>query len=316
MFGLNMILRQSFVLTLMSMVVSASYAASPFLLPEQFDVDVRTSSISIQSGIAGDHFYASSRNFKTEFAVTAPDGTTKQVPAAVELKKLSLFETDVSQRGTYFIQTANTALLPTRYALIDGQWLRVMQPRPMAGMKAEPKKEDAQKEAPKHIEKDVAVKPEAVKAEPAKAPTSILESKLPADAQIIVSNMLNQAATYATKGAPSPIVGFTGKGFEVRPITHPSEVYVTDGFEIEARMDGQPISGLTFDVTRGASQYDKDTKRERPDVVTDAKGRAKVSFDQTGVYLLSTTFPATNRDRSVQPPAQVVSYGLTIEVAQ
>lgn len=311
MFGLKMILRQSFALILMSVVVSASYAASPFLLPEQFDVDARTTSISIQSGIAGDNFYASSRNFKTEFAVTSPDGATKTVPAVAELKKMSLLETDVSQRGTYFIQTANTALLPTRYALIDGQWLRVMQPRPMAGMKAEPKKEESKKD-----EKGGAAKAEAVKAEPAKAPTSISESKLPADAQIIVSNLLNLAATYATKGAPSPISGFTGKGFEVRPITHPSEVYVTDGFEIEARVDGQPISGLTFNVTRGASQYDKDSKRERPDVVTDAQGRAKVSFDQTGVYLLSATFPATSRDRTVPPPAQVVSYGLTIEVAQ
>lgn len=316
MFALNMILRQSFALTLLSVVVSASYAASPFLLPEQFDVDVRTTSISVQSGIAGDNFYASSRNFKTEFAVTAPDGTTKQVPAAVELKKLSLFETDVSQRGTYFIQTANTALLPTRYALIDGQWLRVMQPRPMAGMKAEPKKEEAKKEEPKKIEKDGAAKTEVVKAEPVKAPTSILESKLPADAQMSVSNLLNLAATYATKGAPSPVPSFTGKGFEVRPVTHPSEAYVTDRFEIDARMDGQPISGLTFNVTRGASQYDKESKRERPDVVTDAKGRAKVNFDQAGVYLFSTTYPAANRDRSVQPPAQVVSYGLTLEVAQ
>lgn len=311
MFGLNMILRQSFALTLMSVVVSASYAASPFLLPEQFDVDVRTTSISIQSGIAGDNFYASSRNFKTEFAVTSPDGATQTVPAVAELKKMSLLETDVSQRGTYFIQTVNTALLPTRYALIDGQWLRVMQPRPMAGMKTEHKKEELKKD-----EKGGAAKSEEMKAAPVKAPTSILESKLPADAQIIVSHLLNQAATYATKGVPSPISGFTGKGFEVRPITHPSEAYVTDGFEIEARLDGQPISGLTFNVTRGASQYDKDSKRERPDVVTDVHGRAKVSFDQTGVYLLSTIFPAANRDRTVQPPSQVVSYGMTIEVAQ
>ena len=265
---------------------------------------------SVQSGIAGDSFYASNRNFKTEFAVTAPDGTTKSVLAAVELKKFSMLETDVSQSGTYAIQTANTALLPTRYALIDGQWLRVMQPRPMAGMKAEPKKEEAKKD-----EKEGAAKPEGAKAEPAKAPTSIMESKLPADAQIMVSNTLNQAVTYVTKGAPSPIAGFADKGFEVRPITHPSEAYVTDGFVIEARMDGKPVSGLTFNVLRGASQYDKDSKRERPDVVTDAQGRAKVSFDQTGVYLLSTAYPVMNRDRTLPPPAQVVNYGLTIEVA-
>ena len=305
MFGFNMTFRQYFAFTLLGFMISMSYAASPFLLPEQFDVDARTHSISIQSGIAGDSFYASNRNFKTEFAVTAPDGTIKSVPAAVELKKFSLLETDVSQSGTYVIQTANTALLPTRYALIDGQWLRVMQPRPMAGMKAELKKDEAKKD-----EKQGAAKPEA-----AKAPTSILESKLPADAQIMVSNTLNQAVTYVTKGAPSPIVGFTNKGFEVRPITHPSEAYVTDGFVIEARMDGKPVSGLTFNVLRGASQYDKDSKRERPDVVTDVQGRAKVSFDQTGVYLLSTNYPAMNRDRALLPPDEMVNYGLTIEVA-
>ncbi len=311
MFGFNMTLRQSFALTLLSFMVSASYAASPFLLPEQFDVDARTNSISIQSGLAGDNFYASSRNFKTEFVVTAPDGTVKNVPATAELKKMSLIETDVSQSGTYGIGTVNTVLQPTRYALIDGQWLRVMQPRPMAGMKPEMKKDESKKD-----EKGGTAKPEIAKAEPVKAPTSILESKLPADAKIIVSNTLNQAITYVTKGAPSPIAGFTGKGFEVRPVTHPSEAYVTDGFVIEAKEDGKPVSGLTFNVSHGASQYDRDSKRERPDVVTDSQGRAKISFDQTGVYLLSTTYPATNRDRSVEPPAQVVNYGLTLEVAQ
>lgn len=310
MFNVNLILRQSFALAMMSMAVSFSYAASPFLLPEQFDVDARTNSINVQSGIAGDNFYVSNRNFKTDFAVTAPDGAIKNVPAVAELKKFSLFETDVSQSGTYGIQTTNTALLPTRYALIEGQWLRVMQPRPMAGMK-----HDVKNNEPKKEEKEGVMKPDATKPEAMKAPTSILESKLPADAKIMVSNTLNQAITYVTKGAPTPIAGFTGQGFEVRPVTHPSEAYVTDDFVIEAKVDGKPVSGLTFNVSRGASQYERDRKRERPDVVTDAQGRAKVSFDQAGVYLLSTAYPAVTRDSAVQPPAQVINYGLTIEVA-
>ncbi len=68
---------------------------------------------------------------------------------------------------------------------------------------------------------------------------------------------------------------------------------------IEARMEGKPVSGLTFNVIRGASQYDKDSQRERPDIVTNAQGRAKVSFDQTGVYCSAQLIP---------PPNEIVRY--------
>ncbi len=276
--------------------------AAPFLLPEQFDIDVRTTSISIQSGLTGDSFFVPNRNFKTEFNVTTPDGQSKILPVSAELKKFSLIEADVSQSGTYVIQTTNTALIPTRYVQVDGQWLRVVPARPMAGMKEMPKKESADKA-------------DAVKTAPVKAPTSIAEDKLPADAKLYTSNGLNKAVTYVTKGAPAAFAAWTNKGFEVRPVTHPSEAYVTDGFEFEARFDGKPIAGLTFDVARGVSQYDKEGKRERPDVITDLKGHGKVSFEQPGVYLIATTYPKATTDRTVQPPAQTVNFGLTIEVA-
>ncbi|AXI01530.1 DUF4198 domain-containing protein [Aquirhabdus parva] len=297
--------QQMMILALISMTNSAF--AAPFLLPEQFDVDARTTSITVQSGLTGDSFFVPNRNFKTEFSITTPDGQSKIVPANVELKKFSLIETDVSQSGTYLIQTVNTLVIPTRYVLSDGQWLRVVPTRPpMAGMKDMPKKEGGDKPG--------ADKGDIAKATPAKA-TSIGEDKLPAGAQLFTSNALNKAVTYVTKGIPAPLAAFTNKGFEVRPVTHPSEAYVTDGFEFEARFDGKPAAGLTFSVARGVSQYDKEGKRERPDVVTDQQGHGKVTFDLPGVYLISTTYPALMSDRSVQPPAQTVNFGLTIEVA-
>lgn len=303
-------MRQSLIAAFSYATLTAVYAASPFLLPEQFDIDARTTSISIESGLTGDSFYVPNRNFKTDFNVTIPDGTSKNVPANAELKKFSILETDVSQSGTYTIQTSNTALIPTRYALMDGQWLRVMPTRPMSGMKDSPKKEERKDEH----KKDESAKLDGNKPEPSKR-MGVSEDQLPAGTTIFVSNSLNKALTYVTKGAPSKLPVFTGKGFEVIPVTHPSEAYVTDGFEIEARMDGKPVSGVTFNVYRGVSGYDKQSQRERPDVVTDAQGHAKVTFEQPGVYLLATTYPTVSRDRSIQPPAQTVSLGLTIEVA-
>jgi hypothetical protein len=289
-------------------------AASPFLLPDQFDIDARTNTIAIQSGIAGDNFFVSNRNFKTDYLIQSPDGSSLSVPATAVLSKFNVLETDVSKPGTYRIQTSNTALLPTRFALIEGQWLRVMQPRPN-GDKPKDDKGGADKHGSdmKMPAKDAA--PTAKAAAPLKAPTSIRADMLPPDAKIITSNSLNSALSYMTKGAPTPVAAFSDQGFEVRPITHPSEVYATDGFKFAVRQDGQPVAGLTFSVTRGASGYDKDAKRDRAPVVTDSAGIATVRFDQPGVYLMATSYPGNNPDRTQQPALAVVNFGLTIEVA-
>ncbi len=299
------------------LLAPGAYAASPFLLPDQFDIDARTNSIAIQSGIAGDKFFVSSRNFKTDYQIQSPDGATSALTATATLTKFNVVETDVSKSGTYRIQTSNTALLPTRYAQIDGQWLRVMPPRPMADKPAD-KPAATQANPDKHAEHNKppkdgvgTAKPDA----PLKAPTSIRAELLPSDAKVITSNTLNSAVAYMTKGAPTALADFSGKGFEVRPVTHPSEVYVTDGLRVAVRQDGKPVAGLTLNVTRGASGYDKDAKRERPNVVTDAQGIASVRFDEPGVYLISTLYPAANPDRSVQPATEVVNFGLTVEVA-
>ncbi len=297
-------------------------AASPFLLPEQFDIDPRTTRIAIQSGIAGDNFFVSNRNFKTDYLIQSPDGVGQIFPATAQLTKFNLVETEINQSGTYRIQTSNTAPLPTRYALVDGQWLRIMTPRPNADKpsdKAGGDKDRHDQAKPASMGADKV--PNGMKmasqkdAAPTKPITMIRAEQLPPDAKISVSNTLNTALTYVTKGAPTPVAAFGNKGFEVRPVTHPSEAYATDGFRFAVRNDGKPVSGQSFNVMRGASGYDKDAKRDRPAVVTDAEGIAKVSFDQAGVYLISTTFPAANPDRTVQPPAEVVSFGLTIEVA-
>jgi len=305
------------VLTLGSLMLSQiAVAASPFLLPEQFDIDPRTSRIAIQSGIAGDNFFVSNRNFKTDYQIQSPDGSSQTLPATALLTKFSVVEADVSQPGTYRIQTTNTVLLPTRYALVDGQWLRIMMPRPNAEKAAADK---AAHDQPKPVgadkRDDAANKSAAKETTPAKPMTMIRAEQLPADAKIVVSNTVNTALSYVTKGAPTSLPAWTGKGFEVRPLTHPSEAYVTDGFRFAVQQDGKPVAGLSFNVTRGASGYDKDAKRERPAVVTDGQGIAKVSFDLPGVYLISTSYPVVNPDRSIQPPAELTSLGLTIEVA-
>ncbi len=305
-------------LTMTSALLShVAVAASPFLLPEQFDIDLRTARIAIQSGIAGDNFFVSNRNFKTDYQIQSPDGDNKTLPATASLTKFNVVEADVGQPGTYRLQTTNSAPLPTRYALIDGQWLRVMMPRPGADKTAGDKGQHEQAKPTAGGEKSAVGAGNAPQKDGAapKPVTMIRAEQLPADAKIVVSNTVNTALTYMTKGAPTPLPAFTGQGFEVRPLTHPSEAYVTDGFRFAVQQDGKPVSGLSFNVSRGASGYDKDAKRERPPVVTDGQGVAKVSFDQPGVYLISTSYPTANPDRSIQPPAEVVSFGLTIEVA-
>ena len=277
-----------------------AHTASPFLLPDAFDS--KADSISLQSGITVEKFFSPSRNFKTNYQVTSPDGKSENFKAAAELKKFNIAEVDLTIDGTYRLRTQEATGTPTQYALIDGRWLRVRAPRP-ANANPMPPKANPEQKAPE----------QAATNQP---PRFVTEDKIPADAKKMQTINNYIAETFVTKGKPSPIPQISNKGFELKFATHPNELYVGESLKAQILMDGKAVPNLEVDVFKGASGYQPNAKREQPHVKTNANGELEVKFTEAGIYLITTAYPEANTDNTKQPVAAAYTYSVTVEVTE
>ena len=137
------------------------------------------------------------------------------------------------------------------------------------------------------------------------------EASLPKGTKIIEVHSVSQLETYVTKGAPSP-VKTSGKGFELKPVTHPNEIFIDQGFSFVLQFDGKPVKGVEVDVFRGGNAYDD--KKVVTEVKTGSKGEVDLSFDRPGVYVLTARYPERG-EANVEPASKTYSYSLSFEVA-
>ena len=287
-------------------VVASAHTISPFILPEVFDTKA-SQNVSFQSALTIEKFFVPSINFKTNYVITEPDGQVKNVNPAASLKRFNVGEFDLPKEGTYRIRTTEDAIgNAAKYALVDGQWLRVRPVRAAAAPK--PEEKPTEQKAPVAENK----KPAA----PAVKPTVIAADQVPANAQTLdVTNHII-AETFVTKAKPSKVPAVTNKGFELKLNTHPNELYAGEALKAQVLHNGKPVPNLEVDVFKGASSYDVAAKRELPHVKSNAKGEIEIKFDQAGIYLISASYPAANPDKSKKPQADSYTYGLTIEVVE
>ncbi len=142
----------------------------------------------------------------------------------------------------------------------------------------------------------------------------IAADQVSANAQTLeVANHLI-AETYVTKGKPTALPKLTNKGFEVKLLTHPSELYEGESLKLQVLVDGKPVPNLELDVFKGASSYEPNEKREMPHVKTNAKGEAEIKFSDDGIYLITASYPEANPDNTKKPAAANYTYGLTVQV--
>lgn len=278
-----------------------AHTISPYVLPEVFDTT--SSNISFQSAMTVEKFFIPTSNFKTSYLITDPSGASQHIQPAASLKRFSIAEAELPKQGTYRIRTQDAMANPAKYALVDGRWLRVRSTAMNNNMPARaPMPASAANTAPKP-------------ATPA-IPRFINEADLAKGAQTLEVTNHYIAETYVTRAKPSEIPKVTNKGFEVKLITHPNEVYAGDTFKGQILHDGKPVANLEVDVFKGASSYQANAKREQPHVKTNAKGEFAIQFDQPGIYLITTAYPEASSDNSKKPSAHNYTYGLTLEVVE
>jgi len=128
----------------------------------------------------------------------------------------------------------------------------------------------------------------------------------PAGADTTTLQTVTVADAYVTRGAPTRgAVDTQTATLAIHPITHPNQILISDGFQIEVTFNGQPFANSAI-VLYSSGQADTDTTRY---FVTDASGRATITLDQAGTYAIAA------RNRAAAPagsPAAVRSYTTTL----
>lgn len=126
------------------------------------------------------------------------------------------------------------------------------------------------------------------------------------DAQTTTLQSVMLADVYVTRGTPTrTVVDRTMGRLAIRPLTHPNQVLVAQGFDVEVLFDGAPMAGTAV-VLYAAG--DPDAKIDRF-ATTDSNGRAHFSFDAPGQYVIASRHRA---DAPAGSEAAVRSYTTTV----
>lgn len=109
----------------------------------------------------------------------------------------------------------------------------------------------------------------------------------PEGATVVTTQTATVADVYVTKGAPTQAAVDTRIGrLRIEPVTHPSEIYLDEGFTFHLTFDGKPLAGHAMELSREGGAYD-DNKGKRQ-ITTGPDGDTTLTFDKPGVYLLMT----------------------------
>ncbi|MET4700980.1 hypothetical protein ABIE65_004024 [Constrictibacter sp. MBR-5] len=293
----------------MAAIGPAADAHSPYLQPTQFAPT--RGYVAVLAALTEEVYFVPDFALRGEgFFLVDPEGRRSEIKNVAPMKSFVAAEADLPADGTYRITTGDRAGRSAKFAKIDGRWLAVRQPRPGQQQRQEgQQRQQAERQRAGQMERGG---PQGAPAAGGERPRAIDEADLPAGAEIAEMRAVVVAETYVTRGAPSDAaVKPTGKGFELKPLIHPNEIFLDTGFPFEILMDGKPVEGVALEVFRGGNAYED--KKVYGEVTTDVAGRATVAFDRPGVYVLTTRYPGRPAPGEAPPPRSY-SYALTVEV--
>lgn len=141
------------------------------------------------------------------------------------------------------------------------------------------------------------------------------EAEVPENAtQVMTSQTETVADVYVTKGASTweAVEASLGR-LVIRPLTHPSEIYLDEGFEFEVLFDGEPLASQSIEIKRGGGAYE--APKYEHHVETDAEGKIALTFDRPGPYLVMTRH-AADAPEGAETDERSYTTSLTFEVAR
>ncbi|GLK46392.1 MULTISPECIES: DUF4198 domain-containing protein [Novosphingobium] len=105
--------------------------------------------------------------------------------------------------------------------------------------------------------------------------------------QVRTSQTETVADAYVSKKQPTraPVDVAIGR-LRIQPVTHPSELYLDTPFTLNVLFDGKPMAAQELELDRGGADYEEAVSHRQ--VRTDAQGKAVITFDRPGTYVLMT----------------------------
>jgi uncharacterized GH25 family protein len=193
-----------------------------------------------------------------------------------QFKEVTLFESALPHEGTFRLTTGNVEMRSMQMVEVDGKW------RPVRGPGGK-----------------------GPGGQPSQQPA------IPADAKTVTVTAMTRADSYISLKKPSDTLPpLEGKGLEIAPVTHPNRLFAGSTFDFTVMFDGKPLPAADFKIERGGDQY-RDASYAYTGT-TDADGKAQVTFDTPGVYVIEMNQKWQDGDQS---DPRNWSYSLTLEVA-
>ncbi|MFN4184823.1 MAG: DUF4198 domain-containing protein [Hyphomonas sp.] len=101
-----------------------------------------------------------------------------------------------------------------------------------------------------------------------------------------ISRNVRRVETFVTLGSPNAAAFATeGTGLELKPVTHPNDVYAGEEVSFQLLVDGAPTEGVEVDIIRGSDRYRN--SEDGLKLTTNAEGILTFTPDEAGAYWLS-----------------------------
>jgi uncharacterized GH25 family protein len=264
-----------FLLALSCCLAFTAEAHRAWLLPSATVLSSNDAWVTLDAAVSNDIFHADHAPMRLDdLIVTAPDGKATAITNASTGKFRSSFDLQLPQKGTYKIAIASSGLMAT-WETAEGE--RRMWPQ--RGQKADPK--DFATQVPKDAKK------------------------------LQVTEFSRRMETFVTSGTPSEtVLQPTKKGLELKPVTHPNDLFAGEAAEFILLMNGKPAADVKVTVIAGGMRYRND--QQAIEVVTDKKGQFQITWPAAGMYWLTAQY---RDDKAAKPATQrAANYSATFEV--
>lgn len=287
-------------------LAGAALAHSPYVKPVTFAPS--RDQLTVEAAMTSEVYYVAEFPIRgAKFSVVSPTGAISPIEKVTTLANFAALDVPTPDAGTYRIAAETSGGRVQKQAFVNGEWRPVRAtppagtpPAAAAGGGGSPGAGGAAAAPPR----------------PAQPSRAVDEASLPPGTEIIEITNRGRIETFVTRGAPSEAaLKGSGAGLELRPITHPNEIFVDEGFEFEMLVDGAPAEGLEIEVFKDGNAYAE--KKIAAEVKSGAGGKVALKFDEPGVYTLSTRWPAEAPASPTERPAgKRYSYVLTFEVSR
>lgn len=220
--------------------------------------------VSFDAATSNDLFIADHNPMRLDaLKIVAPDGKESAPENVTTLKYRSVFDLNLTQKGTWKLYTASSGL--------NARWEENGQRKMWPPRGTQPTPEGFEKEVPKKADK------------------------------LEVTQSSRRFETFVTSGKPSnSVFKPSNVGLELVPVTHPNDLFSGEAATFQFIIDGKPAAGTKIEVTPGERRYRN--SEDSVEYTTDKDGKVSIKWPAAGQYFLEAEYedakapkPATKR---------------------